>query len=138
MKKEEGTRLSLNDTLPDAVMKMAGGNLGAMSVGMALLQREVKIDPDSVMAPMASLMCMDMYHIYAENIWMLYKDVCREDLVKMVAILRAVQLGFIPVAILTHAIRNYGDGVDIDDLELQVKARLPRFGMKEELEVKNI
>jgi hypothetical protein len=131
---EKEPKIGLNDSLLDIIMKMVDGNHGAMTVCMELLNHTTKIDPDVVLGPLTSLLTLDMHHIYAEQILMLYKDVCGEDIVKMVAILRAVQLGLITSEGLKHAINNYGAGVDVDDLVRQVKVKLPRFGTEEEIE----
>ena len=59
---------------------------------------------------------------------MLFKDVCGEDLIKMLGVLRAVQLGFVGQEKVKAAINNYGKGIDVDDLLKQVQERLPAFG----------
>ena len=58
---------------------------------------------------------------------MLYKDVCKEDIVKTVAMLRANQLGILQKDKLIHAIDNYGNGINVDELHTQVKDQLPSF-----------
>ena len=128
------TRGELTDTVPDVVLKMTGGNPGALRVCMEVMQEGEKIDPDSALGGLGTLLTLDTCKIYEHRIWMLYKDVCSEDLVKMFAVMRSWQLGFLSQDKLDHAIDNYGDGIDVDELEQQVRARLPAFGKQEKIE----
>lgn len=73
---------------------------------------------------------MDTLGIYGSRIWMLYKDVCGEDLVKTIAILRSYQLGFLNEVELNFAIDNYGRGVDVDRLMEKVTDHLTNFNKK--------
>ncbi|MCC6404818.1 MAG: hypothetical protein IT405_00290 [Candidatus Yanofskybacteria bacterium] len=64
---------------------------------------------------------------------MLYSDACDSDLVKMVAVLRANQLGQLAgtrADALHHAIEHRGEGLDLDAVLQAVKERLPRFGLE--------
>ena len=122
------TKISLDDTAQDMVIKLSEGNPGALTVCMEILQRGGSIDPDGFGGGGAGLLLLfDSMSLYGSRIWMLYKDVCGEDLVKTVAMLRAWQLGLVSEDNLKHAIDNYGNGIDKDDLFKQVKDRLPNF-----------
>jgi len=107
-------RVTLEDSFMDVVIKLAEGNPGAMNVIMQLYQNAAHIDPQDFMGGLGSVLALDTHGIYGSRIWMLYKDVCGEDLVMTVAQLRAVQLGIIGQSILDHAIDNYGAGIDVD------------------------
>ena len=121
------TRIEGTDTMQSAIMKMSGGNPGAMTVCMDIHERAADIDPDAAMGALATLLSLDSHGVYEHRIWMLYKDVCGEDLPTMMAINRACQLGIISNDVLDHAIDNRGDGIDVSDLVRQVKIRLPAF-----------
>jgi len=121
-------RIQLTDSTMDVAMKMSEGNPGALTVIMSLLRDAAKIDPDNWMPGLGEVLSLDSMGIYGSKIWMLYKDVCGEDLVKMCAVMRARQLGIVPLESIIHAIDNMGDGIDVDDLLKQVKERLPAFG----------
>lgn len=123
----KGTKLKLDDTVQDMVIKISEGNPGALTVCLDILKKGKSIDPDGFDGGIGSLLLFDSLSLYGSQIWMLYKDVCGEDLVKTVAMLRAWQLGFINEDKLKHAIDNYGNGIDKDDLFKQVKDRLPNF-----------
>ena len=70
---------------------------------------------------------LDTFGIYEHRIWQLYKDVCKQNLVTTVAMLRSVQLGILEEEKLQYAIDNYGKGIEIDYLYKKVKERLPGF-----------
>lgn len=122
------TRIKGSDSTQDVMVKMSEGNPGALTVLMSLMTRAAKIDPDNWMPGLGEILSLDTLGIYGSKIWMLYKDVCGEDLVKMCAVMRANQLGFINADLIISAINNYGDGLDVVDLLLKVKERLPNFG----------
>lgn len=123
----EKSRIQLTDTAMSAAMKMSEGNPGAISVCARMLRDGAKIDPDDFAGGVGNLLSMDTLRIYGSRIWMLYKDVCGEDLRITCAILRAHQLGFLRASELHHAIDNYGEGIDIPSLVAQVENQLPNF-----------
>ena len=125
------TKLDLNDSVEDIMIKMSEGNPGAISVCMMLYTKGGAIDPDALFGGLGGVLSLDSLGIYGSKIWMLFKDVCKQDLVKTSAMLRAWQLGFVPKATLLHAIDNYGAGIDTDALLAQVQERLPAFGQTE-------
>jgi len=116
----------------DVVQKLAEGNPGAITVCMRILQETPQVDPDCG-AGFLPLLHLDSQRIYGSRIWMLYKDVCKQDIVSTLGMIRAVQLGYLPETELNHAIDNYGrklDGsnLDVEGLLAEVKTRLPNFG----------
>ncbi len=122
------SRISLKDTGVTVIIKMCEGNLGAISVCRQLLSDTPKIDPDSFMGGVGIILSLDTLAIYGSRIWMLYKDVCGQNIHDTLAVLRGVQLGFISQATLNYAIDHYGEGISVKDLVKQVKERLPKFG----------
>lgn len=128
------TRIELSDNLMSIITKLSEGNPGAMTVCMELWDKEKDIDKDSVIQGLGSLLNLDTNEIYGADIWMLYKDVCGEDIEKTIAVLRSCQLGFIPIADLKHGIAHYGDGLDVGVIMEKVKERLPNFGLERGVE----
>ena len=120
-------RIGLTDTGKSAVVKLCDGNPGAITVMCNMLAQGAAIDPDSAFGGLGVLLAMDAEEIYGSRVWMLFKDVCGQDLNKTLALLRAVQLGILMRSKLHHAIDNYGEGVDVDATCEAVKERLPRF-----------
>ena len=123
-------RIQGSDSIMNAIIKMSDGNPGAMSVCMRLLNEGHKIDPDDFMGGFGNVLSLDTHNIYGERIWMLYKDVCGEDLTTMIGLLRGVQLGFMPVHELKQSVEGtYGsmDDQRISGILAQVRERLPAF-----------
>ena len=121
------SRIKLEDTEFSAAMKMGEGNPGAILVCAMMLKRGGEIDPDDFAGGLGPLLSMDTLGIYGSRIWMLYKDVCGEDLRVTCAVLRAHQLGYISSGALKDAIDNYGEGIDVPALVEKVEERLPNF-----------
>ena len=121
------SRIQLTDTVMSATSKMVEGNPGALSVCAQMISRSAEIDPNDFMGGLGPILSMDTLHIYGPRIWMLYKDVCGEDLRVTCALLRANQLGFVNDLALNHAIDQYGEGIDVPALIAKVEERLPRF-----------
>ena len=120
-------RITLNDTVLDIVMKMTEGNPGAITV-LGRLQREhAQIDPQNMMGWLGVVISLDSYGIYGSRIWMLYKDVCKEDLVNMVGIMRAVQMGLMSEKYLNDYIDNNPDGVHLPTVLDAVREKLSEF-----------
>jgi hypothetical protein len=123
--------IELNDTAASVIAKMSEGNPGAISVLDRLYKESNKIDLSDLFGGFGAIMFLDSLCIYGSRIWMLYKDVCGEDLVKTLAVLRAWQLGFVRESAIHHAIGHYGDGIDANELLKKVMERLPNFNKKE-------
>ncbi len=129
MRTERKDRITLDMSIVDVFHAISEGNPGALRVCMELFERAASIDPDSVMGGLGALLNLDSRGIYGSRVWMFYKNVCGCDPAKLLALLRAVQLGLgLTDAALNHAIDNRGDGIDVDALVAAVKARLPRLG----------
>jgi len=123
-------RITLTDNTLSMLTKMAGGNPGALTVCMRLLQEGQDIDPDNVMGGFMHILALDTHKIYEEKIWMFYKDICGENLVTMVGLLRAIQLGYLREAVITNALNESYARVDqaiIDDAMAKVRQHLPEF-----------
>lgn len=127
------TRIKLDMTLQDAVMKMSNGNPGSMTVMMQMIVQGEKIDPDNLLGGFGNVLDLDTNGIYGEDIWLLYKDLCGQDLIKTISVLRAIQLGIIPEIKVKNAIESCKDPgrvslLDVDNCLHQVQERLPSFG----------
>ncbi len=97
-----------------------------MTVCAAMLKQGPEIDPQAA-SPFLTLFYLDTLAIYEHRIWMLFKDVCKESMVKTLAVLRASQLGIIDRTTLNYAIDNRGAGIDTDALLQTVKEQLNEF-----------
>jgi hypothetical protein len=125
-------RIKFYDTMESVLLKMSEGNPGAITVLTRLLKESEDIDPQDMLGGLGKILYLDTLQIYGSRIWVLYKDVCGENLSKMVAVLRSVQLGDLSEKTIHHAIDNRGEGVDTDKIMKAVKASLEKFDRKEE------
>ena len=126
----ENSRIKNTDSMPIVISKMAGNNFGAMDVVIKILQDKI-IDPDNLLEGVGTIIMLDNFGIYGTDIYVLYNDICERNLVKMIAVLRSVQLGIFDRTILKDAChrqdRSGKDMVPVEDLYLKVKQRLPNF-----------
>jgi len=125
-------RIELTDSVMDIVVKMSEGNPGAVTVLARMMKEGGSIDPQSFAGGIGAILALDTHGIYGHRIWALYKDVCGENLVSTIAVLRACQLGQLRESDMLHAIDNRGHGIDVAALVSTVRSVLPDFGMKDE------
>jgi hypothetical protein len=124
------SRLTLEMNGTDVIVEMSDGNSGAASVCMELVINNKHIDPDSALGSYGTIMFLDELGIYGSGIWSLYKYVCYEKVGTMIAIVRAVQLGFLAKADLIAKIKDpMTDPLNIDDLVEKVTSRLSNFNV---------
>lgn len=126
-------RLTLDMTVMEAVLAIAGGNPGAINVCMGGMRVYEACDPDSALKGLSLLMSLDNHRIYESKVWVLYKDVCGQSFLTMFAVLRAAQLGLIQYDSVKTAVDNADmykpHGLDLEKIIADVKAKLPRFGV---------
>ena len=120
-------RITLDDNAMTMIMKLAEGNPGACTVCVNLIKQNANIDPLSAFGEIGTLLGFDSCRIYSSQIWQLFKGVCKEDIVKVIALIRAWQFGFVSEKDIHFAIDNYGSDIDVDSLTEQVIIRLPEF-----------
>ena len=87
------SKLGLNDTVMDVIVKMAEGNPGAVMAISLIMKEHDKIDPQAFMGGIGALMSLDGYEIYGSSIYVLFSDKCNRDVRRMLMLMRATQLG---------------------------------------------
>ena len=132
------SRLTSTDDAQSGIVKLADGNPGAVRVLCELFHASPIVDPIGVTG-FAPLDWLDTWEVYGPHIWLLYKDICGEDIVQMLTAIRAAQLDIIPSSDLTTAIQladapseqtHHGFISDFDGLLEQVRERVPEFAKK--------
>ena len=127
----EKQRIQLTDTVMDIMLKMSDGNPGAAITLVEMLQTGGIIDPDNAFEGLGPILSLDSYGIYGTDIYVLHNDICGRDMVKTLAVLRAVQLGLFSAITLADAChrQDYSgrDMVPVEDLYQKVKEQLPAF-----------
>ena len=126
-------RITLCDNAKSAVIKMCEGNPGAITALMEILKCAKQVDPDDFMGGLGKILALDTLEIYGTNIYVLWNDICDRNTSKMIAVLRANQLGFISDQILKDAChrqdRSGREIIPVEDLYVKVVERFPRFDL---------
>ena len=123
-------KIELTDNLVEAVYKLTEGNPGATRVCAELMMNTEDYDVDAPHG-FLKLMSLETLEIYGSRIWMLYKDVCKENIMFVVVLLRAWQLGILSKNVINNAIDNYGNGIDLAVIVEKVRKQLPNFKAEE-------
>lgn len=125
-------RITLTDNALTSIAKMAEGNPGAAAALSTLFMKETEIDPDSVWNGLGPLLSLDRIGIYGPRIWLLWKDVCDMDPVKVLTLLRAAQLGIISDGVISAAANERPSVAtfDFEGLLADVRKQLPNFAQK--------
>lgn len=75
-------------SLADVITTMAEGNPGALSVCMQLCGGDKK-DDTTIAEGWMDILRLDDQHVYGSRMWVLYKDVCKQDIEATKKIIRA-------------------------------------------------
>ena len=126
-------RITLCDNAKSAVIKMCEGNPGAITALMEILKCAKQVDPDDFMGGLGKILALDTLEIHGTNIYVLWNDICDKNTSKMIAVLRANQLGFISDQILKDAChrqdRSGREIIPVEELYVKVVERFPRFDL---------
>ena len=114
----KNVRCALNMTCMDCMIAMSDGNPGAITVMMQIMEHAKRVDP--ITEPFMAILWLDAHGIYGSQIWMLYKDVCQENIYNLLALLRHVQLG------LSRA-EDIMKPKDMDAVLAEVQEQIPTF-----------
>ncbi len=124
-------KIKLGMSAFQAIFTVSEGNPGALNVLTESLKKSPEIDPDNGFQEFGLIINLDALEIYGPNIWMLYKDLCGENLSKTIAMVRAVQLGVISQKNLLDAINGL-HVFEMQEVIEKVKDILPRLVVEEE------
>lgn len=125
-------RIQLTDTRMDVIMKMSDGNIGALSAIMEVISKGEEIDPQGMFGGLGAIMTLDTWHIYGSSIYVLWSHKCQRDTRKFLMLLRAVQLGFLPISKLQSMAADQRWEIDLTEeawaeLEAKVLDKLDGF-----------
>lgn len=120
-------RIKLEMSMMDMIVSLSEGNPGAVSALVQLIKTAPIADPDSALGALGPLCSLDTLDCYGSNIWRLFKDVCGQDVHKMLGVLRSCQLGYVSGETIMWAIEGDRGALNIPALLAQVKERLPAF-----------
>lgn len=124
------SKITLNDSIQDMMIKMSDGNPGAVGALMSLLT-DSTTDPDSALGGIGKIMSLDEYGIYGTDVYVFFNDICERDVKKMIGVMRAVQLGLLERETLKDACsrqdRSGCEIVPVSELLDKVRKELPNF-----------
>ena len=124
-------RITMDMTMKDMIVAMSDGNPGAIAAMFDILDKAESVDPDDIFSPIGPILSLDSHRFYGSRLYMFWNDVCGRDATKMLAVLRADQLGQLAgctEAAINHAVDHCGEGLDLDAVLAAVQKRLPKFG----------
>ena len=132
------SRINLSGNITMSIIKMVEGNPGAITAIMDLVEKHDSIDPQSFFGPLGVLIALDTFEIYGTDIYILYNDKCQKDARKTIMLLRAVQLGLLPVAKLKEMARDQMRKINLteeefESLDKQVCEQLEDFAKPEKV-----
>lgn len=126
-------RITLSDSISNAISKMAEGNIGAVNACISLIEEGEKTDPQNMMGGFGCILDLDREGIYGTDIYVFWNDICNQETSKMMAVLRAVQLGFFSGRVLADAChrQDYSGRsmIPVEELYKMVTERLPAFDL---------
>ena len=89
------SRIAISDELVTALTKMSEGNPGALTVLMQLVECTAEMDIQLGFAPFDSFTRLDSLEVYGPSIWILYKDICGENIKKLIHLLHGATNGIL-------------------------------------------
>jgi hypothetical protein len=99
--KTSNRRIQEGEHIDVSIAKMADNNMGTINVLRDLFNSAGRIDPDATPGGgLNHIILLDDWGIYGSAIWILFKDVCGENYVNLIALIRSVQLGIVRRGIL--------------------------------------
>jgi len=126
------SKIELNDSGMDIMIKMSDGNPGAIQALMELMSNNSKIDPESAFGEYAAILFLDNEEIYGSDIYILWNDKCNRDIRLLIMLLRATQLGIFSSSKLKALSLDQGRKIEIlkeewEDIESKVLEQLKEF-----------
>ena len=124
-------RINLQDSNVSAIHKMAEGNHGAARALIEIWSNCPSIDPINGLGGLGPILMLDTLGIYADQIWVLFSDICDRNVARTIAVIRAAQLGHIDGNLLKKACNRQDyrgrDMIAVEDLYEKVKIDVPGF-----------
>lgn len=97
-------RIKLEDDVRTAIIKLGGGNPGGLTVCMNIIKYIV--ENPSLGLNEGFLLLLDDFEIYESDIWVLFKDICGQDIGQTINVISATQQSILSKEELRLAIVN--------------------------------
>lgn len=125
------SRIYPDATMYDTIYSLTEGNPDSVRAVCSAISAAQIVDPQNILGQVGPLLVLDECHIYGEEIWVLYHDICHDRVGEFIAVLRAVQLGILGRGQLDSALndlrRGEPHGLDVPEIITKVRARLNQF-----------
>jgi len=124
-----GKTIRCQKDVMDVIIEMTGGDLNATLILIRIFLKTPEIDPYDNLKGLGPIHTLDSLNIWDEKIYKLWSDVCSKNDIRMVAVLRAYQLGGLAGVTkdaLNYAI-NHKKDIDLNEVMRAVKEQLPNF-----------
>lgn len=128
-------RITLDMTIKQAIIALAEGNPGAVTVMCEILKQAPTIDPDC--ESFLIILQLDSLGLYGSKIWIVYKDICGENMLDMLTALRAHQLGIISEGVFHESLRRGVFPMAFGTMLKKVQQQLPKFGCSASIDNEN-
>lgn len=128
-------RIKLEMTVKEAIVAMADGNPGAISVMAGILKEGPIIDPDC--ESFFHILGLDSLGIYGSQIWVLFKDLCEQSYLNLLTVLRANQCGILDEGLFHESMKRGCFPMAFGTLRKQVQEVLPNFGQSASIDNSN-
>lgn len=109
------SKLNIEDSFHDIMIKMSEGNPGALNCIFKLKEKH-----NNDIKWIHSMLAFDTMELYGSYLYMFVNDCCDNDYSKVIQIIEAWQKGEIPIDEINNRIKLVGRGLPFDDL-LEVK-----------------
>ncbi len=116
----------------DLVVELASGDVEAGKVLVRVLKEGGQIDPDAALGGLSTLLTVQHYSLRGAGIVVVYEMICKRDLSKFIAIVRAMQLDLLEADVLKLEIESQGQcaRIDADAVLADVQRKLPDFAIR--------
>jgi hypothetical protein len=125
-------RIELGDSWGAICLKLSDGNPGAIMTCTELLRHGPGYELSSPLGVLQSFLAIDSAALFGEKLYLLRHDLCGDHLVRMLTVLRALDLGLISTEALHAELEKAAEGepaaLDHEALLAGVRERWPDFG----------
>lgn len=122
-------RIEFDDDFKTIILKLSDGNPGAITALAKVSSEYVKIDPQSANADFSPLFDMDYLGFYGSDIWILFKNICGEDVLKFIVLMRSIQMGLLDGTKVQEAVENEVGDFDFVELLAKLQNKLNKFAI---------
>jgi hypothetical protein len=111
----------------EMISAVSGGVPGTLAVIAGITAEYRKVDPDNTMGIFGYLLTMDAFQVYDGDLWNIHSRLCEMQIVKTIAILRALQLGILTTKEINIYLKGGIVSLDFYSLILDIRSKVKNF-----------